>query len=242
MILNDTQVKRIADLGRTLPDSLLAPLVLEIVLGCGLPVATHAVVEEPQTAAPEPRATFERSEQVSAAMRQAAVVHHLKANPGDRIVDIQRALGCHRDIVRKAIEKLTQDGTVERRNVNGRWRYYLLAAIAPALQPEVLLTEQRIDGENKQRLVRVERRKGVAKPVQPANAKQRAIALVEYVRTHPGAAFGDFMREFGWGMGHLQYALKLAKESGELLMEGDRASAVYYVRGYVNGAAQAVTA
>lgn len=242
MILNDTQVKRIADRGRALPDALLAPLVLEIVLGRGLPVAPHASVEKLSTAAPEPRATLERSEHISAAMRQAAVLEHLKTHPGDRIVDIQRALGCHRNIVRKAIEKLTQDGTVERRNVNGRWRCYLVAAVAHSTQSEVLLTEQRIDGENKQRLVRVERRKGVAKPVQPANAKQRAIALVEYVRTHPGAAFGDFMREFGWGMGHLQYALKLAKESGELRMEGDRASAVYYVRGYVNGAAQAVTA
>jgi hypothetical protein len=236
MILNETQVKLIADRGRALPDSVLAPLVLSLVLG---------EVASPTDATPDTEKP-ERAPYIGTKRRSDQVVEFLKFHPGSGMVNIYRGIGCHRNVARAATNCAIRDRRVIRKGSGQHTKYYAAAApqgIAEPLEtasskPEVLLTEQRIDGENKQRLVKIERRKGIAKSTAPMNTKQRRLAIVEYVRAHPGCARGEIVAGIGCTVPQAQYALLHVTRSGELRMDGERAYARYYVRGYVNGAAQ----
>jgi hypothetical protein len=243
MILNDTQVHLIAEHGRRLSDAVLAPLVLQAVLGMlgpqptvEPPTATAPLVDTPSEpiadAAPQRRRGPGKRTQASL---DAAVVF-VTSNPGCSMQQIYTHLGCERTWARKIVAQALQDGRIERHGLHQDTRYYPVAVDAEP-KPAVLLTEQRIDGSNQQKLVRVERRRGVAKRTLPATAKQRQIAIVEYVRTHPGAQRADIAKHVGGGMPQVQYALRLVARSGEIRMDGERATARYYVRGYVNGAA-----
>lgn len=317
MILTPSQMKSIADKGRALPDEILAPLVLDIVLGSSAGEAPRAA--EPRTytklsdridalvsfltanpgsamrhIAPalglarshacmlvrsalktgrvETRGAFNSTTYYASTAgkneapadndrrkrgpgraqapqkRMDAAVAYVRMHPGCRMRDIMNGIGCPRATTRLAILHAIQDDLVELRGqrVDARYyaRYYPLteavdaqSAAAPIeAKPTVLLAEQRIDGEHKQTLVRLEHRRGVATNDLPKNAQQRKIAVVEYVRRNPGASLTDIATALGCDKSHAQYAIGGARQAGEIWMEGELGKARYFPRRYVNGA------
>jgi hypothetical protein len=76
----------------------------------------------------------------------------------------------------------------------------------------------------------------VGKRTAPATPSQRRFALVEFLRARPGAQRGDIVKHLACNLGQAQYAMIQSMRAGEIRMEGERAAARYYVRGYVNGA------
>lgn len=314
MILTPAQMKSIADKGRALPDEILAPLVLDVVLGSaptstetapragetrayvkmadridgliaflnanpGSPMRSiapalgiarsHAciVVRQalkagrveargvfnhtryfvPQT---KPAAPGERKRGAGKAQapqkRVDAAVVYVRTHPGSRMRDIAPGIGASPSSARMAIVRAIQDGLVELRGQRVDAMYFptreAVDAQPPTAQttdakPAVLLVEQRIDGENQQRLVRVERRRGIAANETPKTAQQRRIAVVEYARKNPGASLTDIAHALGCDKQHAQYAIGLARQAGEIRMDGELGKARYYPRGYTNGAA-----
>jgi hypothetical protein len=239
MILTDDQVKTIADKGRELPDAILAPLVIAAVLSMLDPQTPARAIDVPATPTKPDAPAKPPTARVFRKTVQAVqdVVGYVTANPGARMAAITNHIGRERSWTRKLVDRAMKDGLIERRG-DSRLPAYFPASAAPAepQQPSVLLTEQRIDGENKQRLVRVERRQGVGKRTAPATPSQRRFALVEFLRARPGAQRGDIVKHLACNLGQAQYAMIQSMRAGEIRMEGERAAARYYVRGYVNGA------
>jgi hypothetical protein len=234
MILNDSHVKTIADKGRQLPDSVLAPLVISAVLGMAADEqrATAEAVE-----APAPKNRKIRNGRAKSTRHVDAVVAYVSSSPGSGISTIIRHVNYSATYIKMGIAMAIQDGRLERRGEGRSTLYYPIqptdSAEAP---PAVLLTEQRIDGENKQRLVRVERRRGVSVNDVPRTAQQRKIAIVEYTNKRPGASLSELARVLRCDKSHAQYAIGLARQDGQIRMDGELGKAKYYPRGYVNGA------
>jgi hypothetical protein len=242
MILNNDQIKLIADRGRSLPDAVLAPLVLSLVLGDAPAQPTTAPPTTSAAPDPAPRRRG-RGLAGSPARRADAVVEFVTAHPGASFADIQRGLGCMRGVLQNAIARVLQDGRIVRTTGDRDGRECFL--YSPAVHDSALgalVTQQKFDGESRQRLVRVERRRGVGQRTQPQTAKQRKIAIVEFVRANPGTQRGAIVKHIGCSVPSIQYATQLALQSGEIRSEGERRKTKYYVRGYVDGAVNGVSA
>lgn len=230
MILNDSQVKLIADRGRALPDAVLAPLVLSLVLGA-------APAQPQQPTAPTPRRQG-RGFVGGPAKRVEAVVEYVTGHPGASFFDIVGHLACTRSVVQNAVARALQDGRIERRSDerDGRKRYvYHPRAAAPATEPKpaVLLTEQRFDGANHQRLVKVERRRDLRKAM--PSETQRINIVVDYIRQHPGAQMGEISEHLGYSKETARRAVVDARREGRIRMEGTLGRARYFARTIVNG-------
>ena len=237
MILNSSQIKLIADRGRALPDAVLAPLVLALVLG----EAPAQPRSEPQPTAPRRGRGF-----VGAPGKRVDVlVEYVTSHPGCVFADIWSHLGCIRSLAQNAVARALQDGRVERRSDerDGRKRYvYHPRAAAPAAdtKPAVLLTEQRFDGANHQKFVRVERRRGLRAKL-PSEAQRKAI-VVDYIRQHPGCQIGEIMQQLGGSRETARRAVVDLRHEGRIRMEGTLGRAKYFARTIVNGAVNGVSA
>jgi predicted transcriptional regulator len=212
--------------------------------------ATRYYAPQPKSEAPAPVERKPRGAGRAKApqKRMDAAVAYVRMHPGCRMRDIMAGIGCPRATTRLAVLHAIQDGILELRGQRVDARYYArfypaseAANAQPPVQaqakPTVLLAEQRIDGEHKQTLVRLEHRKGIAKNEFPQNAQQRKAALVEYVRRNPGSSLTDIAAALGCEKSHAQYAIGAARQSGEIRMEGELGKARYYPRRYVNGSA-----
>lgn len=226
MTLTDSHLKMIADKGRALPDHVLAPLVLNVVLGTSDAATPTPAVRNPV----RPRRYVKLSDRID------SLVAFLESRPGASMHDIVSALDLKRPHAHLVTTRAIQDGRVEQRGTHNRRTYHATQPETNALKPAVLLAEQRIDGENKQTLVRVVRRKAIALDGPPKNAQERRVAVVEYVRRNPGASLTDIAAALGCDKSHAQYAIGGAKQAGEIRMEGELGKARYYPRRYINGA------
>jgi len=313
VILTPSQMKSIADKGRALPDEILAPLVLDIVLG-------SSTGEAPRAA--EPRTYAKLSDRIDAlvaflaanpespmrhiapalgiakshaclVVRQAvksgrvksrgsfghtryhvpqtkealavdvaerkrgpgrvrapqkrvdAAVVYVRTHPGCQMHDIVSGIGASRTSAQVAVARAAQDGLVERRGQRADSRYYpTLDAVdaqpPPSMpadpKPAVLLTEQHIDGENRQRLVQVVRRRPAEPTTPPSTPEHRAAAISTFVRRNPGTRRADIIKVLRCDLNHFREAILIAKASGDIRATGERNGTRYYPRGYVNGA------
>lgn len=239
MILNNEQVKLIADRGRALPDAVLAPLVLSLVLGAA---AVPAQPQQPTEPAPRRKG---RGFVGAPGRRVDALVEYVTAHPGASFFSILNHLGYIRSLAQNAVARALQDGRVERRGDerDGRKRYvYHPRSVdaPPAEPPAVLLTEQRFDGANHQKLVRVERRRGVRKVI-PSEAQRKAI-VVDYIRQHPGAQMGEIAKHLGCSIDTARCTVVDVRREGRIRMGGTLGRARYFARTIVNGAVNGVDA
>lgn len=152
MILTAAQVKMIAERGRALPDDVLAPLVLDAVLGASAQKQAPPV-DEPDTQKPPPRTYGTLDGHVD------QLVAFLTVRPGSPMRKIMVHLGLSRARAGEVVTQAMEYGRVERRGVYNSTKYHVATPKPVDPKPSCLLTEQVVNGEHKQRLVHVERRK-----------------------------------------------------------------------------------
>lgn len=225
MILNNEQVKLIADRGRALPDAVLAPLVLSLVLGTAAAPAPSR----------QPTASQSRPVQPTRLDRMHAVARFVAQHPGVAMAAIYAHLDCSRSSAKLSVADAVRGGLISRRGEKRNAQYFPSVELLPppGPTPAVLLTEQRFDGANHQKLVRVERRRGVRKAI-PSEAQRKAI-VVDYIRQHPGAQMGEIAKHLECSTETARRAVQAARQDGRVRMEGTLGRARYFARTIVNG-------
>jgi hypothetical protein len=159
VILTPARVQALAARCRSLPDEVLAEIFIDRLLRAEIDEE-----DEDASDAPEPPADGDAIEYVKRSVRIDRLVAFLTVKPGSPMRKIMAHLGLKRAGAHYVVDRAIEVGRIERRGTYNSTKYYALPPQSADDKPSVLLTEQHIDGQNVQRLVRVERR--------PIGAKQ----------------------------------------------------------------------
>lgn len=152
MILAPARVKALADRMRSLPDDVLAEIFIDRLL------SAEAEEGDGEPARPAPQDDRPK-EYVSRSAQIDRLVAFLTVKPGSPMRKIMTHLGLKRQGAHYVVDRAMEDGRIERRGRYNGTKYYVATAKPQADKPSCLITEQKIDGAHKQRLVQVERRR-----------------------------------------------------------------------------------
>lgn len=93
-----------------------------------------------------------------------------------------------------------------------------------------MLTEQRFDGADHQRLVQVFRKRPAPSPVVTTTPEKRVTRLVAFVEANPGCAMRDMVKGLAEDRQVLGIAARAAKERDLIESRGDRRATRYFLK------------
>ncbi len=154
MILSPARVQALAERCRSLPDEVLAEIFIDRVLRAEAD-SNLGNEDSAESAAQDGEPTL----YVKRGARIDRLVAFLTIKPGSPMRKIMVHLGLKRTGAHYVVDRAIEEGRIERRGTYNSTKYYVATPKPANDKPSCLLTEQVIDGEHKQRLVRVEHRR-----------------------------------------------------------------------------------